>query len=79
MQELARQIAQRVTAYRVGVFSHQLELEKFALEGVQFDLHLCPAASEMGNPADDLDKTRSDVCTGNGLGILTVLCDQFFR
>lgn len=32
----------------------------------------------MRNPADGLDKMRSDVRTGNGLGILTVvLCDQF--
>ncbi|CAG4885628.1 hypothetical protein [Paraburkholderia saeva] len=74
LQELARQIAQRVAAYRVGVFRHQLELEKFALGGA-----LCQAASEMGNPADGLDKTRGDVCIGNGLGIPTVLCDQFFR
>jgi hypothetical protein len=36
LQELARQIAQRVAAYCLGIFSHQLELEKLALvEGVQ--------------------------------------------
>jgi hypothetical protein len=71
-------MAQRVAAYCLGAFSHQLELENFVLgEGVQFELHLCHAASELRNPADALDKTRSDVCTGNGLGILTILCDQF--